>query len=94
MILILIWALRITCLICGNNDNFESLGYFSGYDAALDPYCLSLVDTPRKIMWAHFFTFLFDFSMAFALLTRALIFLVMFIVVLSQHHACEPQAEV
>jgi len=23
----------------GNNDNFESLGYHSGYDAALDPYC-------------------------------------------------------
>ena len=39
-----------------------------------------------------FFTFSFDFSMAFALLTRALIFLVMFIVVLSQLHACEPHA--
>jgi len=51
---------------------------------------MSLVDMPRKIMLTPFFTFLFDFSMTFALLTRALIFLVMFIVMLSQHHACEP----
>ena len=34
----------------GNNYNFESLGYLSEYDAALDPYCTYLVDKPRKIM--------------------------------------------
>jgi len=51
---------------------------------------MNLVDMPRKIMWTPFFTFSFDFSMAFALLTRALIFLVMFIVVHSQHHAYKP----
>jgi len=78
--------------VLGGNivDHFESLGNFSGYDAALDPYCMNLVDTPRKIMWTPFFTFSFDFSMAFALLTRALIFLIMFIVKLSQHHTSEP----
>jgi len=48
------------------------------------------VDKPGKILWNTFFTFSFDFSMAFALLTRALIFLVMFILVLSHDHACEP----
>ena len=25
-------------LLGGNNETFESLGYFRGYDAALDPY--------------------------------------------------------
>jgi len=49
---------------------------------------MNLVDTPRKIMWTRFFTLSFDFSMVFALLTRALIYLVMFIVALSQYHAC------
>ena len=49
----------------GNNETFESLGYLSGYDAALDPYCTYLVDVPRKIMWHTFFNFSFDFSMAF-----------------------------
>ena len=53
---------------------------------------MNLVDTPRKIMWTPFFTFSFDFSMVFALLMRALIFLVMFIIVLSQHYACESHA--
>jgi len=76
----------------GNVDHFESLGNFSGYDAILNPYCMNLVDTLRKIMWTPFFTFSFDFSMAFALLMITLIFLGMFIVVLSQHHACEPHA--
>jgi len=37
-----------------NVDHFESLGNFSRYDAALDPYCMNLVDTPRKIMWTPF----------------------------------------
>ena len=54
-------------LLGGNNATFESLGYFRGYDAALDPYCIDLVDLPRKIMWHTFFNFSCDFSMAFAL---------------------------
>jgi len=33
-----------------NVDNFLSLGYFCVYDASLDPYCMYLVDKPRKIM--------------------------------------------
>ena len=76
----------------GNVETFESLGNYSGYDVTLDPYCIYLVDKPKNILWNTFFTFSFDFSMAFALLTRTLIFLVMFIVVLSHHHACEPHA--
>ena len=67
----------------GNNDNFESLGYLSGYDATLDPYCTYLVDKPRKIMWDTFFDFSFDFSMSFTLIKRALIFFVMPFSVLS-----------
>jgi len=55
----------------GNVETFESLGIFSGYDAALDPYCIYVVDKPRKILWNTFFAFSFDFSMAFNL--RALI---------------------
>ena len=41
-------------LLGGNVENLESLGYFRGYDAALDPYCIDLVDLPRKIMWNTF----------------------------------------
>jgi len=74
----------------GDNDNFESLGYLSGYDATLDACCTNLVDKPRKIMWHTFFDFSFDFSMAFTLIKRVLIFFVMLFLVLSQHHACEP----
>ena len=48
-------------LLGGNNAIFESLGYFRGYDAALDTYCIDLVDLPRKIMWHTFFNFSFDF---------------------------------
>jgi len=51
----------------GNNETFESMGYFRGYDAARDPYCIDLVDLPRKIMWHTFFNFSFDFCMAFTL---------------------------
>ena len=50
----------------GNVDNFLSLGFFSGYDASLDPYYIYLVDKPKKIMWDTFLNFSFDFSMAFA----------------------------
>jgi len=77
----------------GNNDNFESLGNLSGYDAALDPYCTYLMDKPRKIMWHTLFDFSFNFSMAFTLIKRALIFFVMLFPVLSYQQACEPHAE-
>jgi len=33
-----------------NVENFESLGYLSGYDAALDSYYIDLEDKLRKIM--------------------------------------------
>ena len=59
-------------LLGGNYGTFEFLGYFRGYDAALDPYYIDLVDLPRKIMWNTFFIFSYDFSMAFTL--RGLIF--------------------
>jgi len=58
----------------GNVETFESLGIFSGYDAALDPYCICLVDKPRKIMWHTFFDYSFNFSLAFSLMKRALVF--------------------
>ena len=48
----------------GNVETFESLGIFSAYDAVLEPYCIYLVDRPRKILWHTFFVFSFDFSMA------------------------------
>jgi len=70
-------------ILGGNVENFESLGYSSGYDAALDPYCIHLVDMPRKILWNTFFAFSFDFSMVFSLSKRALTFFVMLLSVLS-----------
>ena len=51
----------------GNDENFEALDYFSGYDASLDPHCINLVDKPRKILWNTFLAFSFDFSMTFSL---------------------------
>ena len=77
-----------------NDENFGSLRYFSGYDAALDPHWIYLEDKPRKIMWSTFFYFSFDFSMAFGLLKRALNFFVTVLLMLSQPHACEPYAAV
>ena len=56
----------------GNVGNFVSLGYFNGYEASLDSYCICLVNKPRKIMWCTFFDFSYDFSMAFALLKKVL----------------------
>ena len=35
-------------MLGGNVEHFESLGYLSGYDAALDSYCIYLVDKPKK----------------------------------------------
>ena len=37
-------------VVGGNVETYESLGNFSGYDASLDPYCINLVDKPRKIL--------------------------------------------
>jgi len=74
-------------MLGGNVDNFLSLGYFCGYDASLDPYCIFLVDKPRKIMWNSFFAFCFDFSISFALLKRALTFFSVIIFMLSYCHA-------
>ena len=46
-------------MLGGNVENFESLGYFSGYDAAFDPYCINLVDKPRKNHVEYFLRFFF-----------------------------------
>ena len=67
----------------GNVGNSLFLEYFYGYDAFLDPYYIFLVDKPRKIMWNTFFGFSFDFSMALALLKRALTFFIVVIFMLS-----------
>jgi len=77
-------------LLGGNNETFESLGYFRGYDAALDPYCINLVDLPRKIMWHTFFNCSFDFSMAFTV--SGLILFFVLICRFSHSLACEPHA--
>ena len=73
-------------LLGGNNESFASLGYFRGYDAALDPYCVDLVDLPKKIMWHTFF----NFSMAFTM--RGLILLFVLICKFSHSLACQPHA--
>ena len=77
-------------LLGGNNETFESLGYFRGYDASLDPYCIDLVDLPRKIMWNTFFNFSCGFSMAFT--SRGLILFFVLICRFSHSLACEPHA--
>ena len=69
-----------------NVVNFLSLGYFCAYDASLDPYCIFLVDAPRKVIWNTFFTFSLDFSIGFALLNRALTFFTVIIFLLSYCH--------
>jgi len=76
-----------------NVEAFESLGYFSGYDTALDPYYIKLGGKPRKILWNTFFTFCFDFSMAFTLMKRALTFCALILHMLSDCQACKPFAE-
>jgi len=48
-------------MLGGNVDNFASLGYFNGYNASLDLYCMCLVYAPRKIMWNTFFDFSCNF---------------------------------
>jgi len=47
-------------MLGGDVENFGSVGYFSGYDVALGPYCIYLVDKPRQILWNTFFVFSFD----------------------------------
>jgi len=80
-------------MLGGNVDTFMSLGNFSGYDAALDPHCINLVDKPRKIMWNTFFDFSFDFSLVFTLLKRALTLFSVFIFVLSHSQVWKPFVE-
>jgi len=74
-------------MLSGNVETFESLGYFSGYDAALDPYCINLVEKPRKILWNTFFALSFDFSMAFSLIKRELTFFALILYMLSDSPA-------
>ena len=69
-------------MLSGSVANFLFQGYFSGYDASLDPYCIYLVDKSKKIMWNTFIDFSFDFSMAFALSKRALTLFATIILVL------------
>jgi len=60
-------------MLGGNVDSFLSLGYFCGYDASLDPYCIFLEDLPRKIIWSTFFNPSYDFSKAFDKVKRTLV---------------------
>jgi len=76
-------------MLDGNVNNFISLGYFSGYNASLDPHYMCLVDKPRKIMWNTFCDFFFDFSIVFDLIRRALTFFNVLILLLSHCHAYE-----
>jgi len=69
-------------MLSGSVANFLFQGYFSGYDASLDPYCIYLVDKSKKIMWNTFIDFSFDFSMAFGLSKRALTLFATIILVL------------
>jgi len=81
--------------ICDSNVDTgyaDNMFHMLGANVETFEYCIYLVGKPRRILWSTFFAFSFDFSMAFALLTRAPIFVVIFIVVLSHHHACEPHA--
>jgi len=81
---------NIFCMLGGNVETFESLGNFSGHNVTLDPYCINLVDKPRKIMWSTFFDFSFDFSMALTLTGLILFFVLIFM--FCHCHACEPHA--
>jgi len=77
-------------ILGGDVDNCMSPGYFSGYDALFNPYCMYLVDKPKEIMWNVFIDFFKKFSMIFALSMRVLTFLVVIIFMLSYYHACGP----
>ena len=83
------YADNMSHLFGGNFKTFESLGNFSGYDAARDPYCIYLVDEPRKIVWHNFFDYSFDFS----LIKRALIFFALILCMLFYYQVWKPYAE-
>ena len=76
-------------MLGGNVDNFMFLGYFSRYNASIDPHYMYLVDEPRKLMWNSFFNFSVDFSIVLGLMRRALTFFNVLILMLSLCHACE-----
>jgi len=86
------YANNIFHMLGGKVETFKSLGNFSGYNATLVPYCINLVDKPRKILRNTFFTFSFDFSMAITL--RGLISFFVLILMFSHSYACEPHAAV
>ena len=67
---------------------YKRQGYLCGYNAALAPCCIDLVDMPRKIIWNTIFDFSFDFSMALTL--RGLILFFVPICMFSHCQACEP----
>jgi len=48
------YADNIFHVIGGNVETFESLGNFSGYNATIDPYCINLLDKPRKNLVQRF----------------------------------------
>jgi len=52
-------------MLGGNVENFVSLGYLCGYNAALDQYYIHLEDKRRKIMWNNIFDFLLTFQWRF-----------------------------
>ena len=52
------------------------------------------MDEPRKILWNTFFDFSFDFSMAFTLIKRALMFYALILCMFSYCQAYEPHAAV
>jgi len=76
-------------MLRGNVENFESLGSLCGYDVVLDQYCIDLEDKPRKIMWNT----IFDFSMAFSFIKRALIYFALILCMLSYCQAWRPFVE-
>ena len=71
-------------MLGGNVNNVLFLGCFCGYDASLDPYWKNHMEN---------FVLSFDFSVAFALLKRALTFFAVIIFMLSYCHACESRAQ-
>jgi len=80
-------------IIGGSDETIESLGSLCGYDAALDPYCINLVDKPRKILSNIFCASSFDFSIAFTFMKRVINLFAMIICVLSHSQAWKPFVE-
>ena len=80
-------------VVGASDEACESLGYLCGYEAALYPYFINLVDKRRKILLNTFFAFSFKFSMAFALIKRALSFFALILCMLSYCQAWKPYAE-